>query len=244
MLIRIVVCEDERFYQDEICKAIEDWKEVTGNTHVACTCFSSSVELLARWEDGLAADLLFLDIQIPGEINGMALAKRIRQRDQTASIVFVTNYSDYVYEGYVVNAVRYLKKPVDPDEIFACMDIAYRRYSLLQQERISIVCRDQQLSLSLNELLYIEMQSHYVRLTLSHSDDKPEVRARLRDFSAQLPPSLFVQCHRSYIVNLEHIRRLTRDNVTMSNRDMIPISQTFASTLRKQYDLYNTGYKD
>jgi two-component system response regulator LytT len=211
------------------------------NQDVTCTRFRSSEEFLARWENGLSVDLIFLDIQFPGELNGMSLAKRVRQRDQTVFIVFVTNYADYVYEGYIVNALRYLKKPVRTEDIFSCMDIAYRRFSLLQQKKLSIVCRDQRLALPFSEILYVEMQSHYVRLTISDSEEKPEVRTRLRDFATQLPPQLFIQCHRSYIVNLEHIRRFTRESLTMSNQEIVPISQTFAPTLRKRYDWYYLG---
>ena len=73
--------------------------------------------------------------------------------------------------------------------------------------------------------------------------EKPEVRARLRDFAAQLPQQLFCQCHRSYIVNLDHIRRYTRDSLTLSNRDTVPISQTFAAAFKKKYDWYYMGNK-
>ena len=124
--MRVIICEDERCFQEALCNAIEEWKELTNHQDVSCICFDSSEELLASWEGGLSAELLFLDIQIPGELSGMALAKKIRQHDQTVSIVFVTNYADYVYEGYVVSALRYLKKPVLREDIFDCMEIAYR----------------------------------------------------------------------------------------------------------------------
>lgn len=241
--MHIVICEDERCFQDAIFRAVQNWREATNNQDATCTCFSSSEELLASWENGLSADLRFLDIQIPGELSGMALAKRIRERDQTVSIVFVTNYADYVYEGYVVNALRYLKKPIRNEDIYTCLEIAFRHYSLLSQDKLSIVCCDQRLVLPYSEIIHVEIQSHYLRMTLSHSDEKPKVRARLRDFAMQLPQQLFAQCHRSYIINLDHIRRFTRENVMMSNHDVIPVSQTFATSLKKKYDWYYTGNK-
>ena len=129
----------------------------------------------------------------------MALAKKIRQHDQTVSIVFVTNYADYVYEGYVVNALRYLKKPICREDIYDCMEIAYRHFSLLSKDKISVLCRDRRLVLPFSDIIYVEIRSHYLCLTLQQSGEKPEVRARLRDFAAQLPQQLFCQCHRSYI---------------------------------------------
>lgn len=240
-MMHIIICEDERCYRDAICNAVEAWKKARNYQDIACLCFSSSEELWESWEKGLGVDLLFLDIQIPGELNGMALAKKIRLRDQTVSIVFVTNYADFVYEGYEVNALRYLKKPVRAEDISACMDIAYRRFSLLEQSKVSIVSREQRLVLPFSEIIYVESQSHYLQITLSEAKEKPIVRARLRDFATQLSPQLFVQSHRSYIVNLDHIRRFTRENLTMSNQDTIPVSQTYASALKKKYDWYYTG---
>lgn len=229
--MHVVICEDERCFQEEICHLVENWKNATGHTDVSCTCFSSSEELWIRWQDGLSAELFFLDIQIPGEFSGMELAKRIRQSDPTASIVFITNYADYVYEGYVVNALRYLRKPIQSEEMNSCLEIAYRHFLLQSGNKLSIDCRRQRLVVPYSRIVYIETQAHYLKLTLDHSNEKPEVRARLRDFAVQLPQQLFCQCHRSYIVNLSHIRRFTRHSLTLSTCDKIPVSKTFAPIL-------------
>ena len=94
---------------------------------------SALIHRKISWRAGRAAyrRSCFFGYPIPGELSGMALAKKIRQHDQTVSIVFVTNYADYVYEGYVVNALRYLKKPICREDIYDCMEIAYRHFSLL-----------------------------------------------------------------------------------------------------------------
>ena len=153
--MRVIICEDERCFQEALCNAIEEWKEATNHQDVSCICFDSSEELLTSWEGGLSAELLFLDIQIPGELSGMTLAKKIRQHDQTVSIVFVTNYADYVYEGYVVNALRYLKKPICREDIYDCMEIAYRHFSLLSKDKISVLCRDRRLVLPFSGIIYV-----------------------------------------------------------------------------------------
>lgn len=171
--MRVIICEDERCFQEALCNAIEEWKEATNHQDVSCICFDSSEDLLASWEGGLSAELLFLDIQIPGELSGMALAKKIRQHDQTVSIVFVTNYADYVYEGYVVNALRYLKKPICREDIYDCMEIAYRHFSLLSKDKISVLCRDRRLVLPFSDIIYVEIRSHYLCLTLQQSGEKP-----------------------------------------------------------------------
>ncbi len=237
-MMRIVICEDERYYQEAICGAIKSWMETTNRQDVVYSCFSSSEDLLDRWRNGLAADLLFLDIQIPGEMDGMELAQRIRAKDQNISIVFVTNFANYVFDGYVVNALRYLTKPIQKEAIWDCLGIAYQRFSLLSKESIVVNSREQQVVMKYSELVYIEAQSHYLHLHLSHSAGPLEVRARLSDFGARLPSKLFVQCHRGCMVNIDHIRRFSKTMLTMTNNHIVPISQTYFGSLKTAFNEY------
>ena len=78
-------------------------------------------------------------------------------------------------------------------------------------------CPGTAVCLKYSDLIYMETQSHYLQLHLTTLDEAMEVRTRLRDFAAQLPQNLFVQCHRGCIVNLEHIRRFSKATLTMSN---------------------------
>lgn len=237
-MMRIIVCEDECHDQQMVCEAIKSWMESTNRQDISYACFRSSEDLLERWENGLAVDLLFLDIQIPGELGGMELAQKIRSKDPNVSIVFVTNFANYVYDGYVVNALRYLKKPVQTKQIWDCLEIAYRRFSLLSQESIVVNARGQRFVLRYSDLIYMESKSHYLQLHLTNSEEAMEVRTRLQDFARQLPQSLFVQCHRGCIVNLEHIRRFSKTTLTMSNNCTLPISQTYFLSLESAFDKY------
>lgn len=236
--MRIVICEDESYYQEAICDVINSWMTTTNRQDVSYVCFHSTEDLLERWENGLAMDLLFLDIQIPGEMDGMSLARKVRSKDANVFIVFVTNFANYVYDGYVVNALRYLKKPIQKEQIWDCLEIVYQRFSLLSQESIVVNAREQRFVLKYSDLIYMETQSHYLQLHLANLDEAMEVRTRLRDFAAQLPQNLFVQCHRGCIVNLEHIRRFSKTTLTMSNRHIVPISQTYFLPLERAFNEY------
>ena len=78
--MRVVVCEDEPFYQTAIAEAIERWQSASGHTDVELSVFSSSEDVLEAIEHEAEIDLLFVDIQIPGEMSGIDLARRIRER--------------------------------------------------------------------------------------------------------------------------------------------------------------------
>lgn len=237
-MMNIIICDDEIYYQQAIVNSVEAWIAKTGHNNIRYSCYSSSEDLLERWEKGLHIDLLFLDIQIPNELSGMTLAQRVRNLDPNISIVFITNYSNYVYEGYTVNALRYLRKPVHEHDVFSCLEIAYRHYELLKCDSIVIESRDQCFVLRYSDILYIESRSHYLSFCLNDVNVCPEIRKKLSEISAHLPSELFVQCHRSYIVNLSHIRRFTKCSVIMSNGQSLPVSSTYFSSLSMAFSYY------
>lgn len=239
--MNVIICEDEVHYKDAISQVIDEWKQATCHFDVQQIFFSSSEDFLSRWERGQKADLLFLDIKIPGEINGMELAKQIRKKDANVIIVFVTNYQGYVYDGYIVNALRYLKKPIQKEDIVACLNTAYRQYSLLSRNGIVIESKKGCFVVRYSDIVYIEAQSHELLITLCNVEEVQRIRSRLVDFAQNLPHELFVQCHRSYIVNLQHIRRFSHTEVMLSNNCRIPVSQTYIAKLKKAFDFFYSG---
>ena len=128
--MQIIVCEDELLYQKSIDSKIEQWKQASKYANIKKAFFSSSEDFLEQWKKGLNADIILLDILFSHEMDGMALAKRIRETDQSVLIVFITNSEAYVKEGYAVNAFRYLNKPVCYDDIARCLDVAYKQHTI------------------------------------------------------------------------------------------------------------------
>ena len=237
-MMHVGICDDEHYYQEAICSAINEWISLSGHQDISISLFSSSEDLIESWEAHLPMNLLFLDIQIPNELNGMEIARKIREHDQNISIVFVTNYDNYVYEGYTINALRYLKKPIQNNDIYTCMDIAYYRFSLLMKDGIVIETKNQCLALRYSEICYIEVRSHFVYIFLTNSTNVPQVRTRFGQFITQLPSELFIQCHRSYAVNLLHIRRFTKNSVTLSDRQVLPVSNAYFPHLSRAFKNY------
>ena len=138
--MRIVVCEDEPFYQTAIAEAIERWQSASGHTDVELSVFSSSEDVLEAIEHEAEIDLLFVDIQIPGEMSGIDLARRIREACLDMTIVFCTNYNEYVFDGYTVNALRYLKKPVSQEDINYCCSYVYNILKSAALRRACAIC--------------------------------------------------------------------------------------------------------
>lgn len=237
-MIHIIICDDEASELAALQKAVVRWMHASNRWDVSLRTCTSTEEVLESHEKGLPIDLLLLDIQIPGEMDGMTLARKIREKDPNMSIVFITNYADYVFDGYTVSALRYLRKPVQDEALFECLNVAYRQTALLNQESMILDTQKQRQILRYSDIYYLESRMHHVEFHTSYFPDPISVRARLEDYRIKLPSALFVQCHRSYIVNIARICRLSSTSAVLSNGDTIPVSKTWLSSLRSALERY------
>lgn len=200
--------------------------------------YTSSEDLLDAWEHGLQIDALFLDIQIPGEMNGLALAKEIHRINEYIPIVFITSYGEYAEEGYVVNALRYLRKPVSYQGIAECMNILWRRWALQHTECVVLDMPNFVLRLPVNSILYVEVIGHYCVIKTIENEQGYRLRQPLETIRKKLPSHLFVQCHRSYIVNLIYIRHIANDGITIADHSILPVGKMFQHGLMKEFRAY------
>lgn len=239
--MRIVVCEDELIYQRAITDGIGRWQAASGHMDVEMSVYSSSEDLLERLDRDAKVDLLFIDIQIPGEMNGIELARKIREKHLDMTIVFCTNYSEYVFEGYTVHALRFLKKPVVQEDIDFCCGYVYDRLALQSDQTLTVISSGKRYALRHMEILCIEAKLHSLLISTTVRSDPLRITAKFSDIQRTLPESQFVQCHRSYIINIAHVRMLTRTECTLSNGISIPISRTYAAGVEQAFDGYHQG---
>jgi len=235
--MNVVICEDERIYLKSISEKIQHWMRIHNREDVQILYFSSTEDLLEQW-DKLSADLLLLDIQFTNELNGMELAKHIRKTDEQIPIVFITSLDTFVYEGYTVSALRYLRKPVRYEEIAECMDIAYKQYTLNHNRFFAASEGSHRFLIAYQDILYFEARSPYTVVRLKDDQEELKLRMRFSELPARLNPELFVQCHRSYLVNVAHVRGIKRNELLMSNQDVLPISRPYLAGINQAFDRY------
>ena len=141
--MRVIVCEDERFFQKSICEQIDQWIHKTHHEDVNVTLFSSSEDLLDGWQKGIDGEILFIEVQSP----------------------------------YVLIYMQSKKEPI-------------------------------------------------------------KIRYRFLDLIPKLPEELFTLCHRSYLVNIVHVRAVRRNMLTLSTGQELPVSRSFAEHLNNVFDSY------
>lgn len=239
--MQISICEDEVVYQTAIQQVILRWKNATGHMDVTISLYRSSEALLEQIERKFDIDLLFIDIQIPGEINGIELARRIRENHLNVTIVFCTNYSEYVYEGYTVNAFRFLRKPIVDDDICFCCNYVYNRMTLKNKDNLVVFSAGKRYALRYTEIRYLEARSHCVYISTTLSQSPLKISARLSDIISSLPREMFILCHRSYVVNIAHIRAISRTDCLLLNDERIPLSRTYVRDVNQAFDCYHQG---
>ena len=198
--------------------------------------FDSAEMFLFRYAEDKAWDVLLLDIEM-GAMDGVSLAKKIRQDNESAQIVFITGYADYISEGYEVAALHYLMKPVNKDKLFAVLDRAI--VALQKADRVILLpTNGEVLRIPVSQVQYVEAFSHAVAITTQI--DTIQVKMPISKIEKMLGEG-FVRCHRSYLVGLKHISRISKSEVILDSGKVLPLSRSAAAIVHKAFISYYTG---
>lgn len=153
-----------------------------------------------------------------GSMDGVALAKAVRKAGGTMPIVFVTGYSDYIAEGYDVEALNYLMKPVDAAKLFDVLDKAVAR--MRRDSRcLDLQCAEGLMRIPLADIRYLDVRRNYVTV---HADRDYTEKRPLGEFEAELGDG-FCQVGRAMIVNLRRIRCVGRSSVQSTDGTTPPL---------------------
>ncbi|MDE6518513.1 MAG: LytTR family DNA-binding domain-containing protein [Acetatifactor sp.] len=259
---RIAIVEDEAPHAELLKQHIESWQRQQGMGDIQVRHFCKASAFLFAWEEE-RYDMIFLDIQMPG-ISGMETARKIRETDGSVKLVFTTGLTDYLEEGYEVEAIRYLLKPITREKVWQCLDKLLQGPAASPQHLFQT--QEGAVKLSEQEIEYLEARGHY---TICHlrpvrritgqlqeaAEDRREKQQgspqdmtgeiRLREgFNAlcdRLAHRPFVRCHRSYLCNIAHIYRVEREGILLESGGSIPISRRMYEQVVKAFISYFRG---
>lgn len=233
--MRICFCDDEASTRSQFERMTAAWAEQRGEA-AELQLYNSAEQLL--FEVGqpeaqeLAFDLILLDIQMGG-MDGITLARQLRAQDKRVTLAFLTAAREYVFEGYEVQAVRYLLKPMQQEKVFELLDLA--RQNLQEQPSLILNCADEKKKLYLSQIAAIEAQGHY--LIFHTTTGQLQQKASLSSLAGHLGDS-FVMSHRSFYVNLAHLLRISRTECTLDTGLTVPVSRGAYKNLNEQFILY------
>lgn len=177
-------------------------------------------------------DIVFLDIELQkNEYDGMEVAHFIRKSDDACTIVFVTNLSQYAVEGYQVKALDYIVKPVTYDSFSFRFDSIIDKHLHQDYRAILIKSKGSLYKVLVKDIYYICIINHlcYVYGTFKPDDDEThltcyETWMQLNNAAKEIDSPRFVKCNPSYLVNIDHVSRLTKECLVIGGAEL-PISR-------------------
>ena len=226
----IAIVDDVLQDREYIAGLVYLWAQEKGHTVTLKTFPSSEAFLFAR-EESKKTEMLLLDIEM-GAMNGVELAKELRQvqKDTMLQLVFITGFPDFIAEGYEVDALHYLIKPVVPAKLFSVLDKAVT--NLAKVEKHLRVTYDRRMDfIPLSKIYYIEAQRQYV---LIHAEDgEYRMKTSLAETKGALD-EYFFQCQRSVLVNLRYVAQVKNNCVILKNGIEVPIGRGMAEKVGKE----------
>ncbi len=172
-------------------------------------------------------DLIFLDIQMP-DLSGLEFSRMI---DAKTRIVFTTAFQQYAIEGYKVNALDYLLKPISYADFAGAVNKAVQWFELLEQPReqvnsIFVKSEYKLIQVELKDILYIEGLKDYVKI-YEEGTSKPILSLMsMKSLEDMLPPSRFIRVHRSFIVQKDKIRVIDHGRIVFG-KTYVPIGDSY-----------------
>lgn len=218
-MLSLMICEDEPAQTAFLAELVQRWAD-RRRLPVQILNYPSAESFLFSYSEDPTGDILLLDIQLDG-MDGVSLAKKIREGNQRIQIIFITGLPDFMGEGYEVDALHYLLKPVREEKLFQVLDRAADR---LQQapRTVLLPINGRPVRIFTSDILYAEAFSHTLTLHLKNGEEA--LRMRLSDLEEVLGQG-FYRCHRSYIVSLEHTRQVLRSSVVLDDGRQVPLSR-------------------
>lgn len=182
----------------------------------------SALELL---EGGRAADVIFLDIGLPG-ISGMEAAEIIRQKDQVTPIVFVTDLAQYAVRGYQVDAIDFMVKPIAYEDFALRMGRVLRVMARNDSETISLSTASGLRVVPLRDIVFVEILKHDLYWHVLGEDEPLRLRGSIKGAAEMLGEHRFCRISASHIINMGQVKRVRSNELVMSDGQTLAISRS------------------
>lgn len=227
-MIKIAICDDEEEVIAEVKKCLENYKKEI----IEVSNFSSG-ECLVSCSSSF--DIIILDIDMDG-MNGIEAAQQIRKKDKKVKIIYLTNYSDYTIFAFAVHAFAYLMKPVNQEELHRQLDEVLMYQPAVEEEELEFDTNDGILRFKPSDILYFEYEDRYIRMVTKQKEHW--MKKKISDISMQMEPYHFEMTHKSFVVNLYHVKSIQGSDIVLSDDQRVPLSQKKAAWFRRQLNCY------
>ena len=232
--MRIAICDDNKEELKKISNLVQQLRLNQPSIEITINTFVSGYDLLNYIDRVPYFDVLILDIIMPG-LNGIELAKRIRENNKKSKIIFITSSPEFAVDSYKVNAFYYLLKPFQAGELLSLLNKIF--ISIKEQYSKYIVVKEKTMlrRINIHTIQYVESIKHTLNF---HLQDNEIIMcyAKMGDFkNVLLADARFIYCHQSFIVNMSCITKIAEKSFTLQDNTLIPIARSVYPKVKQLY---------
>ena len=233
---RVAVCDDEKYYREELISLLTTFENESGNK-IEIQTYSSGEELLEDWETK-AIHIFILDVEMNVK-SGIDVARDIRKKDDNVSIIFATSYENYAFNAYDVSAMGYLVKPVAYVKlkkllIKAIIAVDYKNDREVARARyIEVKVKYEKVNIETDKIQYIEKRRN---VSIIHTKDNEYTSYdTLSQIYEKLDSRKFIYTHQGYLVNFDMIKEVAKTSVVLEDYIEVPISRKYYKGIRERF---------
>lgn len=224
--MRIAICEDEPVFAQELKKHIVSFLESKG-MKPSIETFPDEQAVLRLCKEENSFDIIFMDINLGGKMDGVEISRQLRKYAPDVPIIFVTSLENRAIDGYDVNAFGFIVKKSCTEKLPLVMEKLWRQ--LYTTTTLTITEKSEMSVVPVRDILWVESDG---RCSLIHtvSGDYTDTRS-IQHFAPILSDTDFVECFKSVFVNIEKIKSVNTDTITLMDDRTIPVSRRNRKTV-------------
>lgn len=238
--MKVVICDDSIEDLLKIDRLMRKYQELGPGRDFELEKFSDAALLYRRIREGELADIYVLDMIMPTR-SGIDIGSLIRSPGRGGTIIYVTSSDDFALDAYGVHAVRYLLKPVSEEQLFEAMDYALSQAEARRDPVYLVKTREGMTQIPYSRIEYIENAARRLEVHMAGGETLKSIFIR-KSFDEEIGEVArernFLQVHKSFLVNLDYVKRMTQEGIEMECGGQLPVSRNRAAQVKREYLLY------
>lgn len=229
-MLKVVIVEDEDEAAEVLCSFLDKYA-AEKNENIRYVRYKCTTDFLSGYN---GADIVFMDINIMNDMNGIKAAHKLRQADSVVTLIFITSFEQFAVKGYEVEAFDFIVKPVSYPDFALRMNRVLKHVQKERQDTINIKNEGQFIIASVRDIKYVEVMRH--KMLFHMTDGIVESTGTLREMEDALTDKYFVRCNKCYLVNLRHVRGMDGSFVNVDGELLLvsrPRKKDFLSALNR-----------
>lgn len=231
-MLQVAMCDDNQMVHEKLTQYFHEFS-ISSGIEIKLYEYMSGEELLNS--NYHIFDLVILDIQMDG-MNGLEVARKIRETESDMTIIFFTNYIQYALEGYEVQAYRFLLKPLSYEQFSSVVGVALIEYANRKQNKLIVNNRDKNTYVLIDDILYVETDRRHIVIHTINGEN--ESTMSMKEIENKLKNYLFFRCHTSYLVSLRKIKSIGLQDIELQDGTKIPLSKHRRKDLKEEIAIF------